>query len=307
LSVAVQERDAVVNPSERRGLYAFQELLRSDLGVIYALCDPITLEFRYVGQTLVPLAERLRGHVKDAIAAAEGKKNRDNYNYRWIRSVLRNGNEPIIQILDLVDPADINRAEIEWIKTLRALGCRLTNATDGGEGAKGLILSPEQKAKMSESAKRRWSSPESEADRAAIVARRLGTKTSDAVRQKMSEKRKGEGNARAMLTFDNVGEMRSRAAKDERICDLAKEFGVSRSAASYAITGKSWSDHPVMPVPTRQHTKILPSQADEIRRLGAEGRNRREIAEMFGISSSHVSGIITGSQRRSDLDNRERN
>lgn len=94
-------------------------------GVIYGLADPDTHEVRYVGQTKLPVEERLRQHIRAARC-----RTRDRYVYDWIRSLSA---PPTIVILERDPPGGLNEAERAWIAYLRGMGCRLTNLTDGGE------------------------------------------------------------------------------------------------------------------------------------------------------------------------------
>jgi hypothetical protein len=79
----------------------------------------------------------------------------------WIKSLLDKGltfDWIIIENLgDFLDDetrdAALNAAEIKWIKHYRDLGLNLTNSTDGGEGTRGNVLSPESREKMSKKRK----------------------------------------------------------------------------------------------------------------------------------------------------------
>lgn len=51
---------------------------------------------------------------------------------------------------------------------------------------------------------------------------------------------RGEGRPAAKMTELTVAEVRRRARNGERGCDLAAEFGVSRSVMSAILNGKSW-------------------------------------------------------------------
>lgn len=106
-------------------------------GVIYALVDPKTGEWRYIGQTTQPLHHRLVRHVRDA-------RKGDYYLHRWIRKL---GQSPHALLVEECDDQDsLDRAETEWIDGLRALGYSLTNIREGGCGGK---LSRETRRKLS--------------------------------------------------------------------------------------------------------------------------------------------------------------
>jgi len=99
-------------------------------GRIYALCDPVTLQSRYVGQTVMPLLHRLNGHRYAAKAGARTPV------CEWIRNL---GRDPVIVLLqDDVPLGDLPACEQRWIReggsdlnvlyTGRAGGDRLTDA-----------------------------------------------------------------------------------------------------------------------------------------------------------------------------------
>jgi len=55
---------------------------------------------------------------------------------------------------------------------------------------------------------------------------------------------RGARNGRARLTEKDVRAARRRAAAGERGEDLAREFGVCRSALNYAVSGHTWAHVP---------------------------------------------------------------
>jgi GIY-YIG catalytic domain/NUMOD3 motif len=149
-------------------------------GVIYGLYDPQSGELRYVGQTVQSLNKRLTQHVCKA-------RSDSDHRACWIRSV----GYPEIRAIQELPIADLNAAEQYWIAFTQETGCRLVNATAGGEGGvgfpadvrakigashRGMKHTEEARRKMSAS-KRAWS-PEvrarvSENLRAAHVGKRL--------------------------------------------------------------------------------------------------------------------------------------
>lgn len=96
---------------------------------IYALNDPTRQHLgktRYVGKAKNPY-ERYEWHLDFNHREKTHKAN-------WIRSLLRIGQAPILEILDEVPETEWQFWEKEWIRLYRALGFQLTNGTDGGEG-----------------------------------------------------------------------------------------------------------------------------------------------------------------------------
>lgn len=91
---------------------------------IYCLRDPRDGAVRYVGKSF-NVQGRLSGH-------RSGKGNA--YCARWIRSLLKIGLEPQMDVIDLF-PADGDEwqsGERFWITTFRAMGFKLTNLDEGG-------------------------------------------------------------------------------------------------------------------------------------------------------------------------------
>jgi len=99
---------------------------------IYILIDPIANTIRYVGRTIQGPIKRLNRHIRDS-------KKQTNHKANWIKSIINNGNLPLILIIENNLPSleEANLAEIHYIKSFKLLGCDLTNATDGGGGAIG--------------------------------------------------------------------------------------------------------------------------------------------------------------------------
>jgi len=93
---------------------------------IYALVDPDTDGVRYVGKADNP-HKRLEIHLA-------GYEPRTTHKSNWIKSLLAQGKQPELMILEEVDAAAWQEAEKRWIAYFRKVGVSLTNTTDGGEG-----------------------------------------------------------------------------------------------------------------------------------------------------------------------------
>ena len=121
---------------------------------IYGLYDPRTSELRYVGFTSQPLQSRLKyGHLRTSELKLRTHK------AHWISSLLRLGLKP--EIFE-IQKTDINnwKFDEQWnIEYFKSIGCRLTNATSGGDGTLGRKASPETRRKMSASGKTKTFSP----------------------------------------------------------------------------------------------------------------------------------------------------
>src|ERR1022692_1282427 len=115
--------------------------------LIYALVDPRTLEWRYVGRSSSGMI-RPKQHIKPRLLKKKSRKN------SWIISLKTLGLRPIIDILEEFDSfLPLNVAEIEWIAEAKRCGCKLTNMTDGGDGVNGYCPTLEQRQKSSKNRK----------------------------------------------------------------------------------------------------------------------------------------------------------
>lgn len=157
-----------------------------DICNIYALVDPFTDQIRYTGKTVKDPKKRLIDHISGA-----KRKSSKNHVGNWIRSLLKKGAVPILELLEVVPFLDWVAAEKKWIKRLRDIGCRLTNITDGGEGLCGAIFSEETREKIRKSRigkKVVWT----EEAKAKLSASLKGRKVSAETRAKISAKNKGQ-------------------------------------------------------------------------------------------------------------------
>lgn len=92
---------------------------------VYVLKDPTTLEVRYVGYTGQKISNRLSAHIQDC------KKIKNSYRVNWIRKLLGEGLQPIIEVIkDKLTHEDAIILEISLISKLP----NLVNGTAGGDG-----------------------------------------------------------------------------------------------------------------------------------------------------------------------------
>lgn len=99
---------------------------------IYRLIDPNDDSVRYVGK-----AENIDVRYKRHLAEAKSLIHKTHKNY-WINKLLKNNQEPRLEVVEECELNVWEEREIYWIKYHKELGCKLTNATSGGDGVSGV-------------------------------------------------------------------------------------------------------------------------------------------------------------------------
>ena len=182
LTVArVASRDATTLPEQTLICYGGQ------MTKLYALSGPDGT-VRYVGKTGRSLRVRLNAHLSEA---RRGRPR--GHKLHWLRAI------GFAAEIDLIDEVSGNGSaeERELIASLRALGARLVNDTDGGEGTSGYKFTPTQRARSSEVKRGRRLSAEARASMSRAHMGKRGTfdgrTHSPETRAKMIESRAKRG------------------------------------------------------------------------------------------------------------------
>lgn len=98
----------------------------NDTTFIYGLFDPRDCRLRYIGKSDNP-QKRLKDHIKSS-------KQKNNLRvYNWIRSLLSEGLEPSIEILEECTSDNWQESEKAWIAECKKFGLDITNLTEGGD------------------------------------------------------------------------------------------------------------------------------------------------------------------------------
>lgn len=150
---------------------------------IYALRDE-TGTTRYIGKTSQPAKYRFSSHLATARAGRKSRKE------NWVRKMLREGNTPRMDIIEMVD-GDGSKEEVKWIATMRSMGWNLVNQTDGGDGTAGRKHSKETVEKLRQKAIREGESPEKKEFMRKLAAANVGKKATPEHRQKISDGLRG--------------------------------------------------------------------------------------------------------------------
>jgi hypothetical protein len=109
-----------------------QQLAPTDRFLIYGLKDPRDGRLRYVGQSSTGM-QRPRSHLQPSSAKEQNPHFRN-----WISNLKKSEISYTIEVIArLFSAAELDDAEVYWIKTLRTQGLDLLNYSDGG-GASGL-------------------------------------------------------------------------------------------------------------------------------------------------------------------------
>jgi group I intron endonuclease len=107
----------------KAGQTGFNEL---NVVYIYTLVDPLTNLVRYIGKAN-NIDIRLKEHIRKS-------KYSKTYKNNWINSLLKEGFEPIIKVIDVVSNDDWGFWEQFWIDQFKIWGFNLTNIANGGVG-----------------------------------------------------------------------------------------------------------------------------------------------------------------------------
>ncbi len=137
---------------------------------IYVLKDPVTGEVRYVGKADRP-SKRLVQHVGIA-------NRRKDYKACWIRSLLRRGLKPELEIVDEVPVEYWQALEAAYIAFYSELGYRLVNVTPGGNGCGAGEVHPSFGTKWTDEMRANKQAGLTPEVRAKLRAARLGKKMS---------------------------------------------------------------------------------------------------------------------------------
>lgn len=210
---------------------------------IYALCDPTTLEIRYIGKAINP-AKRLCEHVSDT------KRGRRTHCARWVRSVGR----PIMLRLAVVPDDYGAEMEIRTIAQFQARGYRLTNLTEGGEGHLGWVPPPETRAKIRAALLGRTDSPETRANKRAAHRNPVdtsvlasygfrGRRHTDSAKAKIASARRKHVTTDAARAANSAGHIGFRHAPETRARMSVLQRGhvcseATRAKISAAMTGR---------------------------------------------------------------------
>ena len=240
--------------------------------LIYALSDPANGNIRYVGKTCYSLKKRLTEHLRDKTVS---------YKTNWIKSLVRKGVKPHIEILeDLGNPSDEEWAIAEkfWIKYLRFLGCDLTNIAEGGEG--GSSPSAETIAKRVQKLRGQKRTPEALANMSAAQKKRHEANResgfvripSAASRAKLSESLK-RAYASGVRKQEWSAESRAKMSKSKTGTKLSE---ASRAKVSAALV-KRWAalkaDDPTIGSKTRAKLAAIPKWGSEEHRAKIRAAN----------------------------------
>lgn len=148
---------------------------------IYALKDPDSGEVRYIGKAGNP-SNRLKEHLRETKKATHHRAN-------WVRSLLKRGVAPVLEVVDEVSLDDWKAAEAAYIEFYKENGAPLVNTVSGGMGGeRGQVLSKESRARMSAA---RMGHLVSAVTRTRIGASKLGKPRSSETVAKMSMALKG--------------------------------------------------------------------------------------------------------------------
>lgn len=243
------------------------------MAAIYALVDSRSPGlFRYVGKTARSPEARLRDHANRA------RRGGETHRCAWFRSVLNAGAQVSAVTLEACTEAELNGREMSWIAELRAMGHKLTNHTDGGDGSTN--MDDAVRAKLRSFRLGRTTPPETRQKISASLKGRpsptLGTKHTEASREKMRA---------SAQRIPRTEEVKLKIANTKR--------GVKRTAAVCAIISRSQTGHHIG---SKNRSAVL-SEADaqDIYTAHTKSGDRiSALAQEYKVSRSAIERILSG-------------
>ncbi len=195
-------------------------------------------DVRYVGKTSRDGDVRWFQHLR------QGDKGKTHLSH-WLRKCKRKKVTLVFEVIEVAaDKEELNQSECFHIAQYREQGCRLVNATDGGDGACGYRFTDNQKAAISASAKITQNRPEVKAANSArqkIVQNRPEVRVVRLANQMIAQNRpeaKAANSARQKIV-QNRPEVR--AARSSRM----KEYQNSRAHLVTRMKYGYFGIHPV--------------------------------------------------------------
>lgn len=255
---------------------------------VYILKDPRSLDVRYVGQTN-SLKRRLQQHICKA-----NKNDRPTQSSCWIKSLINLGTAPLMEVLkEFQSSEECSAFEIEMISLFKAKGCRLTNATDGGEGQWGMVHSEKTKTKIREKV-------------ASSAMARRGIKRSSEIRGRISEAKKGKAlseDHKRKLSKAKAGKALSKEHRASIACALRgrkqTQAHIDKVIKSKQLKRELLCMHSPQPQPKKKRGGL--QMSEEVRVSMSEARKGAG-NPMFGKTLSdsakaHLSKVTTGIKR----------
>ena len=181
---------------------------------IYELIDPRNNQTRYIGKSNNP-KERLTGHCVPVRLISNTHKT------NWIKSLLKLGLRPILNVIDEVPLIEWQFWEVYYISLYKSWGFKLTNGSDGGEGSTNDIKKGKPKGPMSQKTKDKMriaskGKKKSKQHCINISKGSLGKTVKESTKKKLQLKRLGK-------TFEELfGEEKSKQIK--RKCSICNKF-----------------------------------------------------------------------------------
>ena len=114
---------------------------------IYGLKDPRDFQIKYIGKT-IDINRRYKEHIQT-------HRNRKSKKNSWVISLIKNGMQPIFEILEECEETNWVEREVYWIQYYKDLGFDLKNMTLGGESNDGYVFTKEDRLKQSKAQKLR--------------------------------------------------------------------------------------------------------------------------------------------------------
>lgn len=206
---------------------------------IYALKEKNNNEIKYVGLTTRKLTTRFKRHLRDKHIS---------YKTNWINKIGRDNIEIILLEDDITDFNILCEKEIYYIAKYKKLGHKLTNMTEGGDGALGLKFTDEQRMKISlnhadvkGNKNPMYGKTHTDEVKKILKDFHTGSKASDKTKKKMSDKKIGENNNKAKLKINDVLNIRKLYdSKEYKVSELALMYNVQMAAIGKIIKRINW-------------------------------------------------------------------
>lgn len=204
--------------------------------LIYGLADPRNGQLRYVGKSTSGLL-RPRSHASPSNLRRSGNRHSAN----WIRQLQGLGLKyEVVIIEETQEKAGLAEQEKFWIAYFRFVGCDLTNATAGGEGAVGYRHTVESRAKISAVHKgKKKGNVSAETRRNMAVAQQS---RSPETRARISAAKKGHTvstETRARIAMANKGKEPSQEARAKMATAQRIRWSLKRQGLAAPSTARS--------------------------------------------------------------------